>query len=165
MDRWLEPIAELYHRDKSLAWNTPLQRKKAAEDAAKALQRAHDAIARLRICSGGYLLTDEDGEPLVDAGAMLRAATNCAQAAERIPDIQVLGKPPDIATQHLVQKLHRLYTQQTGKTHRYTHGRDRDGYHGPFVDFAVNAAAEMGIELTPKRIAQCLDSAPLARKI
>jgi len=149
----LEQIAARYRAETGAHWSTPAQRKRAAEDAAKALRKARTAVLELQRCGGGHLLAG------VDAEALRLAAERCAETAERIPDAPMRGKVPDYAMQHLIQRLHCLYRTKTGEQHRYTHGRDKDGYHGPFIDYAMQAATDMGIELTPQRIAECLDSA------
>lgn len=160
----LEQIAARYGDEARLQWSTLAQRKQAAKGAAAALKAASRACLELQRCGGGHLLTDKEGLPLLSVDALMTAADQCDKTASRLPDVAMRGKTTDVARQHLVRRLHRLYRKQTGKSHRYTHDRDGDGYHGPFIDFAVAEAARMGIDLTPKQIAGVLSQTPNSPK-
>ncbi|MFY9976088.1 MAG: hypothetical protein WAK53_17675 [Chromatiaceae bacterium] len=146
----LDRLAADYSRKAGAHWTTPAQRARSAERAAAALRKAHLALLELQRCGGGGLLS-------VDPETLLRDAERIGEAAKRIPDIEMRGKVPEYARMDLVLRLHGLYATETGNSHRYTHARDTDGYHGPFIDFAVWAGSEIGIELTPRFIASTLD--------
>ena len=147
-----------WDRWQSLEWSTPTDRREALELAEKSLTKALEALAELGRVGGGYLLTDEAGEPLVDlvALAQVRDQIAAAKVTAKTPK----GRAPDMPRRFLVRRLARDFKLETGLAPSVTHDPYTETRSGRFVNYAIGRAAAIGVTLTPHQIEHVLASPP-----
>jgi hypothetical protein len=111
------------------------QRQDAVDGFANAAHRLALAVAELQRVGAGHLLTDEDGEPLLDMDALREMKLQACRAP--ISSAQMRGERNDLVQQFTVAALLRIYRQGTGRVE----------IGAGFADFAADAAGLVGMEI------------------
>lgn len=157
----LANIERRYNKHQGMIRSSWAQRRKAAEAVNKHVSALLESLPELDRAAGGCMVRTELRESLVE----LREKT--AEAVSKLTGKRGGGPKRDDARHILVMDLYQLYRCWTGNTHRYTaHEWAPDGptHSGPFIDFALEAAELLNVELIPSFIAQTLKEANLSEK-
>jgi hypothetical protein len=148
----LDVASRRYEENRLLALNPPKIRRALAKRMHKHVSAMLDVVREADRIGSSYQISDEVRTSLVELQKQSALAIECLKGKR--------GNDPNRARHILVRDLYRIYRLSIG-TQRIRHESTRNG---EFVDFAVEAAALIAVELSPSVIAQTLARPPGLKK-
>jgi hypothetical protein len=121
------------------------QRQDAVDGFAKAARKLVTAATELARVGGGYLLADEDGEPLLDVDALRQVERQAREGS--VSDKPMRGERDDLVSRWTVACLLRVYRRGTGRV----------DIGGRFAAFAEEAAGLVGVEIDRRVVIRVAD--------